>query len=283
MNTALLFTDCQHKNVELQRKIAQVLPCRVAPLHDVPVEKVQAGIVVSDVALDSPVTIEMLRLTLERYRKKQVPLLFILRDVSQQSIKRALDLGASKVLDAACPQHTLLATLSRLLCAESMSPSPAAARTALSSLPSHVADTSAVLRTMMETARHHEIIAPDSITAGADSVLDAIRSNSVRSWLEVVWTYDDVTYQHCLLVAGLAASFGLELGFSRDDCRRLTGAALLHDVGKACTPQGCPEQARPVDRRRDENHADAFRDRCRPVDTSAAFRRGHDLRGAAPS
>lgn len=221
----------------MQRKIAKVLPCRVAPLHDAPMETLQADIVVSDVAMDSPVAIEMLRVTLERYRKEQVPLLFILRDVNQQSIRRAIDLGASKILDAACPQHMLIATLSRLLSAESVSPSTAAEVTARSSLPSYAADARAVVGNMMDAARRNEIIAPDSIAAGADLVLDAIQSNSVRSWLEVVWTYDDVTYKHCLLVAGFAASFGLELGFSRNDSRRLTGAALLHDIGKAWIPK----------------------------------------------
>ncbi|WP_053080242.1 MULTISPECIES: HD-GYP domain-containing protein [Methylobacterium] len=52
----------------------------------------------------------------------------------------------------------------------------------------------------------------------------------------MVWRFDDATHQHCLLVAGLAAGFSLHLGLRRDDCRRLTEAALLHDVGKSRIP-----------------------------------------------
>ena len=32
-----------------------------------------------------------------------------------------------------------------------------------------------------------------------ETVLEAFIEGSIRRWLEVVWTYDDATYQHCLL------------------------------------------------------------------------------------
>ncbi len=43
-------------------------------------------------------------------------------------------------------------------------------------------------------------------------LLAAIGQAGIQAWLDVVWTYDDITYQHCLMVAGLAAAFALELG-----------------------------------------------------------------------
>lgn len=235
MSTALLFTDCQDKNLQLQRKIGRILPCKVAPLHDTMVENARADVVVSDVALDSPVVTEMLHLALDKYREEQVPILFLLHDVTAQSIRNALSLGADKILDADCPQHMLTEALSALL-----SQVPAAHQAALNAsggIAPCVACVETMFRGVMEAAQNDRIIAPEAITAGAQSVLQAIQNRSLRAWLDVVWTYDDTTYQHGLLVAGLAASFSLKLGFSERDRERLTGAALLHDVGKAGIPK----------------------------------------------
>jgi len=44
------------------------------------------------------------------------------------------------------------------------------------------------------------------------------------------------TYRHCLYVTGFAVAFAQHLGMREDDQRRLTRAALLHDVGKAFIP-----------------------------------------------
>jgi putative nucleotidyltransferase with HDIG domain len=51
-----------------------------------------------------------------------------------------------------------------------------------------------------------------------------------------VWAYDNTTYQHCLLVTGLAAAFAIDLKFSESDQIYLTRGALLHDIGKAKIP-----------------------------------------------
>lgn len=68
------------------------------------------------------------------------------------------------------------------------------------------------------------------------SVMAAIADGGIRQWLEVVWTYDDFTYQHCLLVTGLAAAFAADLGFTKNDQQHLIKGALLHDLGKAKVP-----------------------------------------------
>ena len=44
------------------------------------------------------------------------------------------------------------------------------------------------------------------------------------------------SYRHCLFVTGFAVAFAQHLGMREDDQRRLTRAALLHDVGKAFIP-----------------------------------------------
>ncbi len=83
-----------------------------------------------------------------------------------------------------------------------------------------------------------EVVSRTSIDESTASVITAIADGGIRQWLEVVWTYDDSTYQHCLLVTGLAAEFAASLRFTRNDQECVIRGALLHDLGKAKIPLG---------------------------------------------
>lgn len=85
------------------------------------------------------------------------------------------------------------------------------------------------------------------IESGIDPVVDAIREGGLSGWLDLVWQHDDATYQHCLLVSGLTANFARQLNFSESDAKRLTRAALVHDVGKAKIPLEILNKAGPLD------------------------------------
>jgi putative nucleotidyltransferase with HDIG domain len=74
------------------------------------------------------------------------------------------------------------------------------------------------------------------ITAGADTLLCAVEHDGLAGWIEAVRAHHSATYQHCLLVTGLAVGFGQSIGVSRADQQRLSRAALLHDLGKAQIP-----------------------------------------------
>jgi putative nucleotidyltransferase with HDIG domain len=67
-------------------------------------------------------------------------------------------------------------------------------------------------------------------------VVDQIGDKGLSNWLEAVRRHHKGTYQHCLLVTGLATDFGLSLGMSKKDVERLCSAALFHDIGKAQIP-----------------------------------------------
>lgn len=74
------------------------------------------------------------------------------------------------------------------------------------------------------------------VESSLDPIVDALREGGLARWVETVRAYDDVTFQHCLLVAGLCARFALHLGFGERDRQRFVRAALVHDVGKARIP-----------------------------------------------
>ena len=71
--------------------------------------------------------------------------------------------------------------------------------------------------------------------AGA-KIAESIAENGLSDWLTTVRRHHEGTYQHCLLVTGIAVDFGLSLGLSKVDVERLYSAAMFHDIGKAKIP-----------------------------------------------
>jgi putative nucleotidyltransferase with HDIG domain len=67
-------------------------------------------------------------------------------------------------------------------------------------------------------------------------IADNIAADGLSSWLDTVRRHHEGTYQHCLLVTGIAVDFGLSLGLARQDIERLYSAAMFHDIGKARIP-----------------------------------------------
>jgi hypothetical protein len=57
-------------------------------------------------------------------------------------------------------------------------------------------------------------------TAGA-GIADAIEEHGLKDWLNTVRKHHEGTYQHCLLVTGVAVDFGLSLGFPKCEIERL--------------------------------------------------------------
>jgi putative nucleotidyltransferase with HDIG domain len=81
-----------------------------------------------------------------------------------------------------------------------------------------------------------EPLKPEDIAQAETKILKAIKHSSLREWLTAVGCHHESSYRHCLFVTGFAVAFAQHLGMREDDQRRLTRAALLHDVGKAFVP-----------------------------------------------
>ncbi|MFB9265991.1 HD-GYP domain-containing protein [Bradyrhizobium erythrophlei] len=67
-------------------------------------------------------------------------------------------------------------------------------------------------------------------------IADSIAEHGLSDWLTTVRRHHEGTYQHCLLVTGIAVDFGLSLGMSKADVERLHSGAMFHDIGKARIP-----------------------------------------------
>jgi putative nucleotidyltransferase with HDIG domain len=75
-----------------------------------------------------------------------------------------------------------------------------------------------------------------SVEQSGNQVLDAVAEVGLAQWLDTVRRYHESTFQHCLVVTGIATAFGRNTGMRRSDVLTLTVAGLLHDVGKAEIP-----------------------------------------------
>jgi putative nucleotidyltransferase with HDIG domain len=83
------------------------------------------------------------------------------------------------------------------------------------------------------TGRPIDVVAATKSGAG---IADSIAEDGLSYWLDTVRRHHEGTYQHCLLVTGVAVDFGLSLGLGKADLERLYSAAMFHDIGKAKIP-----------------------------------------------
>ena len=67
-------------------------------------------------------------------------------------------------------------------------------------------------------------------------IIKSVTQSGLTAWLDDVRRYHEGTFQHCLLVTGVAVGFALDIGFASLDVKRLGIAATLHDIGKAHIP-----------------------------------------------
>jgi putative nucleotidyltransferase with HDIG domain len=104
------------------------------------------------------------------------------------------------------------------------------------------------LHEIFEAALSGGPIEPNTLHKAGDAVVGTIDEQGLSRWVEVVRKHHSQTYQHCLLVTGVAVGFARLLGFSRADKQRIAAAGLVHDIGKAKIPLDILEKQGPLDR-----------------------------------
>jgi putative nucleotidyltransferase with HDIG domain len=87
---------------------------------------------------------------------------------------------------------------------------------------------------------------PVAINSAGESIVGHIEEHGLGSWINTVRRHHSQTYQHCLLVTGVAVAFGQHLSFSQADRHRLSFAGLMHDIGKARVPIAILEKPTPL-------------------------------------
>ena len=152
---------------------------------------------------------------------------------------QACALGATHVLVNPVDKHSLLAVL-----ADSAESEVQAHKTARNTHDA-ASGGSKALASMFSAVLGGEKIDIASAKQAASDIADSIVENGLSNWLQTVRHHHEGTYQHCLLVTGVAVDFGLSLGLARADIERLHLAAMFHDIGKAKIPARRSRQAGP--------------------------------------
>jgi putative nucleotidyltransferase with HDIG domain len=89
----------------------------------------------------------------------------------------------------------------------------------------------------------------DATADAGQQMLLGVQESGLGNWLDDVRSHHDGTFQHCLLVAGAAAAWGIEAKLPPADQAALTTAALLHDLGKAKIPNEILDKPGKLDER----------------------------------
>jgi putative nucleotidyltransferase with HDIG domain len=111
-----------------------------------------------------------------------------------------------------------------------------AAGAASGTVRSEIVDCARAFATMFSAINHDQSIDLSDAERATARVIAGIERDGLGAWLDDVRRYHEGTFQHCLLVTGIAVGFAIEIGFTDLDVKRLGMAATLHDIGKAKIP-----------------------------------------------
>ena len=230
----LLLTDDAGEGLRLQRALAAAHSCEVVALDEALKHKPEHSSIACLASLD-PETTEQLREALSHHRTDpRIPVLFLMRDPSLYASTQATALGATAMLPSDASEEQLVAAARRMAdAAAEAAPQPRAEN----ALEVDVAEVGAALAGLMQAARDRQPIPLKLLDQGAERLVASMRRTGIRQWLDFVRRHDDLTYQHCLLVAGLVAGFAARLGIAPAGQKMLAQAALVHDIGKAAIPR----------------------------------------------
>jgi HD-GYP domain-containing protein (c-di-GMP phosphodiesterase class II) len=183
------------------------------------------GVLIVDADLRQACRIEQVRRVLQRLTGT-CHKLFIVHNPACSMVVQARALGATAVLSSTKEVVFKLAHIEE---------AKKAGQRDLAT-PSALTDCAAAFASMFLAVRAGKPISLSDATRATSEIIDRVQRSGLTCFLDEVRRYHEGTFQHCLLVTGVAVGFGIEIGFSGVDVSRLGIAATLHDIGKACIP-----------------------------------------------
>ena len=228
----LLASDRNDRSSELAEILTKVGDVEIIATADIPETPGNVSGIVIDINLRSAETVQRVRTKLRASAYETVPRLFVLADALHHGAMQAWALGAT---DTIARPFDARGVLQRIRAAfpdphdEDFSASGKA-------LTRGVEAAHAVMVKIFEKLPAGVPLTFADVMQAENAILKAIKRSSLRDWLATVGRHHNSSYRHCLFVTGFAVAFAQHLGMRDEDQRRLTRAALVHDVGKAFTP-----------------------------------------------
>jgi putative nucleotidyltransferase with HDIG domain len=183
------------------------------------------GVLMVDADLRKVVRVEQIRFVLQDLSIPEK--LFVVQKHLHHMVAQAFALGATAVVSR---PREIINKLAQIEVAEK------AAQTDLAVTSPEITDSAAAFASMFSAIRGGKPIALSDAEGATSQIISSIAQNGLNAWLDDVRRYHEGTFQHCLLVTGVAVAFALDLGFPSLDVKRLGIAATLHDIGKARIP-----------------------------------------------
>ena len=229
----LLASDRSDQSNELADILQSVGEVSTVSTQEIPEQPARdlSGIVV-DINLRSPESVQRVRNKLRGDAYRSMPRLFVLADALHHGTMQAWALGATDTISRPLQPEAILQRIRAAFPDTTTYDASDRGKT----LNRGVEAAHAVLTKMFEKLPLGVSLTFDDIVAAESKILKAIKHSSLREWLTAVGCHHVGSYRHCLFVTGFAVAFAQHLGMREDDQRRLTRAALLHDVGKAFVP-----------------------------------------------
>ncbi len=194
---------------------------------DIRDEDVAAVVVTADLRfVDNIASLKRISGKLNRIRKR----VFLIDQRNRLSAVQAYALGATHVLINPVTKTQLLEKLT------DHRPRDGAASESVSSGAEAARAGAASLASMFSAVAAGNLVDIRDVKDAASRIADSIAEDGLSDWLATVRRHHEGTYQHCLLVTGIAVDFGLNLGLGKADIERLHSAAMFHDIGKAKIP-----------------------------------------------
>jgi putative nucleotidyltransferase with HDIG domain len=182
------------------------------------------GVLMVDADLRKEVRVEQIRLVLLKLSRISEKL-FVVQNHLRSMVAQAYALGATSVVSR---PREIIFKLAEIEIAAKAAKAAAA--------PPEITDSAAAFASMFSAVRAGKAIKLSDGERATSQIIDSIMQNGLTPWLEEVRRYHEGTFQHCLLVTGVAVGFALDIGFANPDVRRLGMAATFHDLGKAHIP-----------------------------------------------
>ena len=188
--------------------------------------QISNGVLMVDADLREAARVEQIKLVLSELRSVTEKL-FVVQSHVQHMVAQAYALGATTVVRNS---REIVSKLGQIEVAEK------AAKSDFAIVSPENAGGAAAFELMFVAIRNGKSINLTDAENATSEIVDGIAQNGLGAWLDDVRRYHEGTFQHCLLVTGVAVGFALDLRFTSADVKRLGMAATLHDIGKARVP-----------------------------------------------
>jgi len=185
------------------------------------------AVLMVDADLRERVRVEQIRLILQELSFIHEKL-FVVQNHLRSMVAQAYALGATAVISR--PKE-IIVKLAQIEVAQRATQSDFAIASP------EIIDSAATFASMFSAVRRGKPIELSDAENATSQIINSIAQNGLSAWLDDVRRYHEGTFQHCLLVTGVAVGFAFDIGFSSPDVKRLGMAATLHDIGKAHIPR----------------------------------------------